>query len=438
MEQGIVAACFSIKRYALMAPAAGRIVYEGTVVDENPLDDDVEAAFKAWQGGFEDSETPGQIRAFKVPLDSDGRASHSAQNQIRLGNWPVDQYSFDELCNKLMRDYMDASEMTMAVRLIGTETGKSGVRFNKIVTLRRANQTPQTSTAKDSVAEILRAMQENNAAMMRAVAEMRGPNVTAQSTDNMQQMMQFAAMMRTMMEPMTTMFAAMMGRNPASSPGPSSDLKGLVETLVALDDLRGSRGGGDSGGDGTATIVKAVADVASPLLQMAAKAQPARRALPKPQMAPAPQPLPNPMTPPVATPPQAQAPAGIDLSRPSTVQVSPFAPGPDIQAPSNPIANQESQQMFAEMKKQVDALVEMARNGADPNAVGDLFFDQQMMLLDDENYAKLAGTIEGANFLNQISIYNTGVREQLAFFEALKKRIMERVHEADAEAGTDE
>ena len=82
--------------------ASGRLVYD-TVVQGDPIpEDDVEAAFTDWKTDLGDSEIPGIIRAYKIPLDDHGHASHSAKNQVRLGSWPVDQYSFDELCDKTL------------------------------------------------------------------------------------------------------------------------------------------------------------------------------------------------------------------------------------------------------------------------------------------------------------------------------------------------
>src|ERR1700722_2232766 len=127
-----------------------------TVGSEQSYEDDVQAAFDNWRSGLEDSESPGSIRVFRVPLDAQGNASHSASGQVRLGTWPVDQYTFDTLCDKMVKEFMLPTESMMAVRLIGTMTGKSGVRFNKIVVLQRPNTlAPPTSLAKDGVSEIM-------------------------------------------------------------------------------------------------------------------------------------------------------------------------------------------------------------------------------------------------------------------------------------------
>src|SRR5215470_4676728 len=97
-----------------------------------------------------------------------------------------------------------------------------------------------------------------------------------------------------MTDMMAPLMAALVGR-PLPAPTPGASLKEMFESLALLDRLRGSRG--DSGPSDTVEIVKAVSNVAGPLLTLAAKHSPAptqtphRRPLPAPVTATAPTPI---------------------------------------------------------------------------------------------------------------------------------------------------
>jgi hypothetical protein len=422
----------------------GRLVYDTVVAGVDPVpEDDVEAAYNDWRADLMGSETPGAIRAFRIPLDDQGHASHSAKNQIRLGAWPIDAYTFDELCEKIKVEFMLPNEKTMAVRFLGTLTGKGGVSFNKLVVMQRANSVTEavnTAAGTGSVAEILQAMQNSQAATLRMIQEMTASGRL--QNDPMQGMMQFAAMYKMMMEPMAAMMA---GRAPGSTADPISSMKGMLEAMTMLDDLRGDRSGG-RGGSETAEIIKAVAGVGTPLLQLAVQANAHKPPVaPRPRLNPPrpPNPAPVPTAAPVATGPghtppvrAPTAPVGVDLSRPSPLPPGSLAPGPDIQQPSSP-TRVETSVNFAETKARIDAFVEIARAGNDPVAVADTFFEQEMLALDDDPYAELAANIDDPEFVTHISIFNPGVMEHRAFFERLRERLSERLDLETQAAGED-
>lgn len=417
------------------------LTFEAIPTSERIDDEDIQAAFDAWKSGLEDSESPGSVRVFRVPLDAQGNASHSAGGQVRLGTWPVDQFTFDTLCDKMVKEFMLPTESMMAVRLIGTMAGKQGVRFNKIVVLQRPNVLANPNLPKNEVSEIMRAMQEGQERMFRMIQEMKPPT-TAGSPGDMQGMMQFAAMMRVMTEPMTQMMGPMMaalaGRPIPAGPA-GGGIKETIETMMLMDKFMGRRGGGPSEPDWM-RMTTAVAGVAKPLLELAAanqlqgtrtRKQPAQLAAPRtagvaqPVPAPAPQSVP---VQPTATPPVY---TGVDLSRPSPLPAGSLAPGPNITTPSTHLP-QETPTMFAETKKQIDALVDVARNNADPVAVADLFFDQTMTTLSDHDYSQLAAIIESDNFLSTIGIYNTQVKDYADWFGRMRTQLVERIKEADS------
>lgn len=420
-------------------------VFEAVAVgSQQPYEDDVQAAFDSWREGLEDSESPGSIRVFRVPMDAQGNASHSASGQVRLGTWPVDQYTFDTLCDKMVKEFMLPAESMMAVRLIGTMTGKSGVRFNKIVVLQRPNTLVGPGSAalpKDGVSEIMRAMQESNAAMFRMIQEMKG--VTPTPEGGMNQMMQTVAMLQAMNKPMTDMMAPMlaaMAGRPMAAAGPAGSMRETIETMMMLDKFLGRRGGGGGNPEPDwMRVTAAVAGVAKPLLELAVanQAQGARTRKPAapPQIAAPVQAapiVPPPITPAPVVQPIHTAP-GVDLSQPSALPAGSLAPGgPDINAPSTHLPP-EGQNMFAEMKKQIDALVEVAKGGADPVTVADLFFDQSMGALNDDDYGKLAAFVESDGFLKTLAIYNGQANDHAEWFATVRAQLVKRIEDADSD-----
>lgn len=419
------------------------------VKGEMENDEDIEASIDGWRDSLKGAEAPGLVRAYRLPFDANGIPSYNAKNQVRLGSWPIDHYTFDELCGMIVKEYMFPNEQQMAVRLIGTRQGQRGIEFNKIVMLQkpRSDSKEGNAAAPESMAGIMKAITESNERMLRLVQEMRGgPVMTdAQPTNQMTAMMQFAAMSRAMMEPMTAMMAPLMsiiaGR-PATSESPTANLKGLVETLAVLDGLRGGQGMGVSNSDGNsaASIFRSVADVAAPLLTIAAKQggppAHARRALPAPAATPSPGAGASVRTGQAASPPVSPGPVagGVDLSRPSAPS-APAAPAVDLSQPSPQPTGNES--MFIQAKKLVDGLIEAAQRGVNPKEMAQSFFNNTMLAMDDGVYEMLCTQLEAPNFLDQISLLNPNARSYGIFFNELQQALLQFIH-AENEAAEED
>lgn len=422
----------------------GRTFEQITVDGDAPtVDEDVQDAFDKWREGLHDTESPGFVKAFRIPLDDHGRASHSASGQIRLGSWPVDLYDFDALCEKIIREFMLPTEQMMGVRLIGTIAGKGGARFTKIVTLQRPN--PQNALSgpanKDGLGDIMRTMQESNERMLRMFQEVgaKAP-ATGSPQEEMMRMMAMAKMMNEpMMAMLTSLMPALAGRPVTAGVGGS--MKETLETLMMMDKFLGrTRGGGGDESPAWMKMVTSVSSVAAPLLTMASQRQqavePVRRRLQPPATRPiTDRPTPPPVSPPVSPTPVPQSAAVAAMDRPSHIAVDPFAPSVDTSAPSTQLPPGDAV-MFVEMKKQVDALVQVAEAGADPLEVANLFFEQTMLTLDDSGYEQLANFLEGQNFLSRMSVLNPKVKTHTTFFQPLRDRLVQLIMEQDGDAST--
>jgi hypothetical protein len=414
--------------------------------DEPVQTDDVEQAFMDWVSGLQDTEEPGKIRAFRVPLDEQGRASHSATGQVRLGTWPIDQYDFDTLCTKIMKEYMLPTENMLAVRLIGTLTGKNGVRFNKIVMLQRPNTISAVVAPSQTggLGDVLESMQKGQERMMRIFQEMQG-----KPGDNggQSEMMRMAAMMRVMMEPMTTMMgpilAAFAGRS-APVAGPTTSMRETMETFMLMDKFFGRRGNEGRRGNVSdfAEIATAVSGVAKPMLEMAAanmsmrnrnrlgasSVQPQTPPVAAPNQPATPQVAP--VSTPVATPAPSTIPTGHDLSRPTSLGAVPPS-GHDIQAPSSALGDTA---MFTQIKTQVDGLLQVAQQNSDPGVVADQFFEDVLAQMGDTEYGILCSKLEDPNFMQTLSAYNPAVAQFTPWFVSFRERLVQHIVQADVPA----
>lgn len=216
-------------------------------------------------------------------------------------------------------------------------------------------------------------------------------------------------------------------KDPTPPVDPITSMKGMVETMTMLKALSGGDGGG--GDDTFVEIVKAVAPHAGPALAAYASRQqaaPVRMRVQKP--APGSQPT---------KPPPVSIQATVVNPSPKAAPVQAAGPaghtGVNLDAPSQPMTDQD-RNMFAQLKPQVDTLVQMFRDGADPVQCAQVFFDTTMMGVDDSTYDKLCGFFENPQAIAQISIFNTGVSELSPKFETFQKKVMELIAGQDQAA----
>lgn len=85
--------------------------------------------------------------------------------------------------------------------------------------------------------------------------------------------------------------------------------------------------------------------------------------------------------------------------------------------------------MLAQLKPQIDSLVQMAEQKSDPTGAADLIFDQVLMnpQLPDEIYEQLANFIDSENFVNYVGIINPAAIPHRNWFEAFKTQLINRL-----------
>jgi len=386
------------------------------------LDPDAEASFQDWAEALGESRSAYIIRAYRLPTDKDGRIQGNASSgqMISLGAWPLDSIKYDELIELLRNEYMLPGTSVMAVRLMVTQEGSRGVKKNQIVQIQRALRAgtgAQVATKNESVAEMMRAMQENNQAMMQQFAQMMAmskSNIPAQPARDP------FDMMTAMMGAMAPFITAIAGR-------PQPQGQGLGEMVDVLVKLKGLTGGDDnSGGDdgnNLVGIIKAAVPLAQPLLTtIAANAQT--------QAANATLQANN------SAHPQRQLPAPAAQR---DVNPAPVQPVSDI-APVQPGATHPQMTYFSgnevpmfmlQIRPQIQQLCDLAAQvpQPDPAEVANMTLEQIPEEYDD----KLGELLFNENFMKWLAMLDSRVNDHRQWFDTLHATMKKAFENPDEE-----
>lgn len=93
--------------------------------------------------------------------------------------------------------------------------------------------------------------------------------------------------------------------------------------------------------------------------------------------------------------------------------------------------------MFAQLKPQIDTLVQMATEQPDPQAAvaaADFLYDNMISTLPDEFYDRLYEVVSSDNFIKNASVFNPGVTQHAAWFVAFKAQVLKRYDDEEAAA----
>jgi hypothetical protein len=383
-------------------------------------EDDTESAFNDFRASFDTGEEPGVVRAWELVLDERGNVG-TAKMQNRLGSWPIDAYTFDELCQMLIDQYMTPEQSRMAVRLTGTRKEQTGYVFNKIVMLKRSLKKESSSPKGDNTASIMKMMQEMNERNMQMFQRMQQPVEKPDASAELQKLLAMsAALNNPMMQMLSALLPALAGRPvapAAAAADPFASVGSLLDVAERLSDMRGGGGGGGGDGDDNsfAGILRAITPLAKPALEalpaiasMQAASRPAPRVIPAPA---------RPLAPVAQVPP------------PTAPTVPAPTPAPTQSLTDLPTGDSN---MLAQLKPQIDSLVEMAAQGSDATGCADLIFDQVFSdpNLPDDLYEKLANFIDSPQFVTYVTLINQTAKAHAAWFEAFKAQIIKRLDDA--------
>lgn len=394
-------------------------VVEGEFIDS----DDIERDFLQWRTELDQGGEPGKVRAYRLQIDERGNIG-TTKTQTRLGAYPADAYSVDELCSLLMREYLEPGTNKLAVRLIGSRPGQRGTVFNKVILLQRPNtEAPGAAGARESTATLLKAFNDAQAQTLDLIRRMTPQQQSGGGLDHLKELLAVSAMInKPNQDLMASLLPALIGRAPAAAApaDPFSSLTQLVEAAERIAQLRGGEGGGD---DSLAGILRAITPLVEPALKALPAIAMARQAAPRA--------LPGPRAPGAVPGSPAGAP-GAPAAAPSPPPGPPRAPVTISDIPSGDV------EVFAEVKPQIDAAVMMASQGGNPVTAADALFDDYLLDedLSDKVYAKVTAIIARENFVDYAAAFNPAVKQHAEWFQAFRAQIVKRVAEENAAAGT--
>lgn len=368
-------------------------------------DPDMAEAFDDLRESLEGAQSDSTLWVHRVPLDERGDVISNAKH-VHLFTAPLDRYKLDEIITKVKADYMGPNERRACIRLMAKKAGVRGNAFNRLVLIEKElkPQNPGGESQRESVTEIVRAIQESTNAQLAAFRQMlaeRSPPAPAKDP---------LEMAVSLMGVMTNMMAQLNKAAPVAAAGGTGTLIEQIRAMKELKELAGDLVGvpGEGGGDdnSTAGIIKAVAPLAAPLLQMMAQNQAANAAT-----RPTPRALPNPAA-------RAEQPSGPQ-GRPMTTTAS--APGAVPPVHSNPTPKSEDEKMIAELRAQLVAICEAASQGADPAALGSVIVHQ--LPVDSAIEESLLGLLDDPLWMQKLASIHPGVKDHAEFFNTVRATI---------------
>lgn len=391
------------------------------------LDPDAEASFQDWAEALGESRSGYMLRAYRLPVDDKGRVNGNANTgqMVFLDSWPLDSIRYDDLIKLLRSEYMLPGMQIMSVRLMVTKEGERGIKKNQIVTVQRALNSAsagaQPQQGRESVTELMRAMQEGMQAQLQqfqAALQMSRQNTPAPpQRDPMDSMVQMMGMFMPMI-------VAAIGRPQAAvTPGPG--LGELADVMLKLKELGGD-GGGDSDG-GTVGMIRALAPLVQPVLQTVANESAARA-----------QQLQNTNNVPQAAPVRRLAnPAPV----PQQNNAAPVQPAQSTQTPAPPAGQPmtffnggELPMLLLQMRPQIQQLCEMAASVPQPDPVQ--VAQMTMQGIPEEMDEALGDLLFNANFMAWLAQLDPRVNDHREWFDKLHAELKAAFDDPDAPATT--
>jgi hypothetical protein len=356
----------------------------GSIEDGELLGDeltDEENAFNEFRTGF-GAEKMGELRVGKLKLGKDG-APIANSKSAHCFSCPIDRYNFSELLEYIREHYGSG-----VFRVVGIESGKRGVVFNKLVEIAEdrgprpaadsALQNPNNMF--ESVGKIMAESQARTEALIARLTE-RQP--VALPLDPMESMTKMAALFGSLMQSMAAAIP-----KPATTGG-TGDILDQAEKLLKLKELLSGSGGNDSGTESNFyDVVKAGLQSFGPALATLA----------------------------VRGAQQTQPPALAAPESPQVISTQTAAPS---YAKPGPVPKQGDPAM-ASFKRQVDTLVQNAKLGVDPATLAGTILD----LTPDEKLDDLEAMLQAPDMIEKMAALNPEVQTYRTFFDSLRAALL--------------
>lgn len=373
-------------------------------------DRDAEDAWNDWQEALKTSEASGLIHAHRLPADSDGNPLQGKGARFsHLGSWDHQLYSFEELVEKLRRDFVKPGERAH-IKLTGMVKGKRGSMFSQIVTIEKAAAAPDGGESVSQLFRLMQEGQERNAQMLREI--IRPSDVTGnQPVQSSKAITEVAKEWLAILAPIVGPIATAIITRPAR---PKSDLSELVAAMSQMRDFMQGKSDDTPEDSGTLTaIIKSVLPALPDLAKVLASntrpaAAPARVALPSPV---------------------------VRESIPTPAAPSNPIPNREISGPTMAVQSQPqgvSNEMLAQIKPHLEELAALAEQKQDPKEVAKLL----LSMLPESVVDVLDNLVQAPEAFARLALLSPKVRLHAQWFEELRQALDAELQEDDSTGST--
>lgn len=387
-------------------------IIDATYIAAGDHDDpDTAADFDAFADEMRSTESSDAwITVTRIPMDAQGNARANTKHASHLFQEPLGANTVADIIERIRRDFMQPGEKGM-FRVIGSQKGTRGIKFNKILSIERGKEKPgEAQPAGSTFEQMMRAMQESQRLADERAERMISALTTRVSpaADPIDQMTKMMTAMGAMMGPM---MAVMAGRPMTPPTSPTDDLVKLATTMKTLNGMFGGGNADEGGGDDIVSIVKALAPMAAPALNLMAESKRGENL----RLARAPR---------IAAPPPKQIPAKV--ATPVTEKVA--QPSQAAKPTATPVATPDQQTTLSEaekmnleeMKSNLNTVCDLFDSGRAPDQIAKLVLAAVPQEKDEEFLALL----DDDDYVNNMALLNPRVEQHRAKFEELRKALL--------------
>lgn len=388
-------------------------IIDATYIAAGDHDDpDTAADFDAFADEMRATESSDAwITVTRIPMDAQGNARANTKHAAHLFQEPLGANTVADVINRIRNDFMVPGEKGM-FRVIGSQKGTRGVKFNKILSIERGKEkTSDAQPAGSTFEQMMRAMQESQRLADERAERMISALTTrvSPSSDPIDQMTKMMTAMGAMMGPM---MAVMAGRPMTPQPDPTDSLVKLATTMKTLNGMFGAGGGEEGGGDDILSIVKAIAPMAAPALQLMAEGKRSEnlRLARQPRLAPPSKAIPSKVP---TAPPKSST-----TAQPTSPTASP--PSQAAQPDQQTTLSEADKMNLEEMKANLNTVCDLFDSGRAPEQIAKLV----LAAIPQEKDEEFLALLDDDDYVNNMALLNPRVEQHRDKFEELRKALL--------------
>jgi hypothetical protein len=140
-----------------------KTIENGEIVEDTSDNPDLEREFWKFRDELQqDEEAEGFIKVWRLPLDASGKPRSNSMQQSLLFETPIGESSIDDIVARLRKDYIRKGEHSITAQLRGYRRGHRGIKFSKIMTIERENESePTNHSGQPGIVELMALMNRN-------------------------------------------------------------------------------------------------------------------------------------------------------------------------------------------------------------------------------------------------------------------------------------